>query len=350
MTDRYDADDLIRYAEALFAAGGLDADQAAVVAPLMVEADLMGHTTHGLQLVPAYLGALANGGMTATGEPETLSDRGAVVTWDGRRLSGVWLTASAIDLAVDRARTYGTCTVAIRRSHHIACLAAFLERATRHGMMVTLASSDPSVASVAPFGGRRPAFTPDPIAVGIPTAADPILIDVSASITTNGLTGRLHSEGRHLEHFWLLDNDGNPSRDPGVLFSDPPGSILPIGGLDHGHKGYGLALMVESLTQALPGHGRADPPEGWGAGVWVQVQDPSAFAGSDAFTRQTDHLAELCRSNPPRPGVASVRLPGDGALARKRAALRDGVELYPGIIDGLGKWATSLGVAPPAPR
>ena len=347
MTERYAAAALTACAEALFAAAGLDADKARMVAPLMVEADLMGHTTHGLQLVPPYLAALADGSMTGSGQPAVLADRGPVVSWDGRRLSGVWLTAAAVDLAVERARLYGTGTVSIRRAHHIACLAAFLERATRHGMMVTLACSDPSVASVAPFGGTRAVYTPDPIAIGIPTGGDPILVDISASITTNGLTGRLHKEGRALDHPWVIYADGNPSTDPAVLFTDPPGTILPVGGLDHGHKGYGLALMVESLTQALAGHGRADPAEGWGAGVYVQVYDPTAFAGADAFTRQTDWLAEACRGNPPRPGVEAVRLPGDGALARKRAALRDGVALYPGIVDGLRTWADKLGVAPP---
>lgn len=349
MTERYAAAALTGYAEALFAAAGLEADKAALVAPLMVEADLMGHTTHGLQLVPPYLAALADGSMAPSGRPEVISDRGPVVAWDGRRLSGVWLTATAVDLAVERARQYGTCTVSIRRAHHIACLAAFLERATSKGMMITLTCSDPSVASVAPFGGTRAVYTPNPLAVGIPTSGDPILVDISASITTNGLTGRLHKEGRSLEHDWLIDADGNPSRDPEVLFTDPPGTILPVGGVDHGHKGYGLALIVEALTQALAGHGRADPAEGWGAGVWVQVQDPSAFSGDDAFTRQTDRLAELCRSNPPRPGVGKVRLPGDGAMARKRKALADGVELYPGIADALADWAGKLGVTVPGP-
>ncbi|MFX4219552.1 MAG: Ldh family oxidoreductase [Thalassobaculum sp.] len=349
MTDRYAADALVAYAEALFAAAGLEAEKAALVAPLMVEADLMGHTTHGLQLVPPYLAALADGSMTASGHPDVLSDRGPVVAWDGRRLSGVWLTATAVDLAVERARQYGTCTVSIRRAHHIACLAAFLERATSHGMMITLTCSDPSVASVAPYGGTRAVYTPDPLAVGIPTSGDPILVDISASITTNGLTGRLYKEGRTLDHDWLIDAAGHPSRDPAVLFTDPPGTILPVGGLDHGHKGYGLALTVEALTQALAGHGRADPAEGWGAGVWVQVQDPTAFSGTDAFARQTDTLAELCRSNPPRPGVEKVRLPGDGAMARKRTALAEGVELYPGIVDALAEWAGKLDVTPPAP-
>jgi len=349
MNERYAADALIAYAEALFAGAGLDADKAAVVAPLMVEADLMGHSTHGLQLVPPYLAALADGGMAGSGQPAVLADRGPVVSWDGRRLSGVWLTATAVDLAVERARLSGSGTVSIRRAHLIACLAAFLERATRHGMMVMLSSSDPSVASVAPFGGTRAVYTPDPLAVGIPTGGDPILVDISASITTNGLTGRLHKEGRKLDHPWVIDADGNPSTDPAVLFTDPPGTILPVGGIDHGHKGYGLALIVEALTQGLAGHGRADPPEGWGAGVFVQVFDPTAFSGIPEFARQTDWLAAACRSNPPRPGVDAVRLPGDGALARKRAALNDGVVPYPGIMDGLRSWADKLGVVPPAP-
>ena len=344
---RYAAQDLIAVTEALFGAAGMDPEKAGVIAPVLVEADLMGHTTHGLQLAPPYLTALTDGLMKGTGQPEVISDRGPVASWDGRRISGVWLTATAIDLAVDRAKTYGTCSIAIRRSHHIACLAAFLQRATDHGMMITLASSDQASGSVAPFNSITPLYTPDPIAVGIPTDGDPILIDISASITTNGLTGRLQQEGGKLPGKWVQDNAGTATDDPGVLYTDPPGSILPVGGQDHGHKGYGLALIVEALTQGLSGWGRADPNEGWGATVYIQVQDPTAFAGADAFKRQTGWLAEACRSSTPRPGVDKVRLPGDGALARKRSALADGVALYPGVIAGLSGWCEKLSVAPP---
>ena len=344
---RYAAQGLIAVTEALFGAAGMDPEKAGVIAPVLVEADLMGHTTHGLQLAPPYLTALTDGLMKGTGQPEVISDRGPVASWDGRRISGVWLTATAIDLAVDRAKTYGTCSIAIRRSHHIACLAAFLQRATDHGMMITLASSDPASGSVAPFNSITPLYTPDPIAVGIPTDGDPILIDISASITTNGLTGRLQQEGGKLPGKWVQDNAGTATDDPGVLYTDPPGSILPVGGQDHGHKGYGLALIVEALTQGLSGWGRADPNEGWGATVYIQVQDPTAFAGADAFKRQTGWLADACRSSTPRPGVDKVRLPGDGALARKRSALADGVALYPGVIAGLSGWCEKLSVAPP---
>jgi LDH2 family malate/lactate/ureidoglycolate dehydrogenase len=271
------------------------------------------------------------------------------VTWDGGALPGVWLTARAIDLAVERARKHGLCAVAIRRSHHIACLAAFLARATDKGMRVTIASSDPADASVAPFGGLRAVFTPDPIAVGIPTDGEPILIDMSASITTNGMTNRLRKEGRRYPGEWAMTNRGAATDDPNTLFTDPPGTILPTGGKDHGHKGYGLALTVESLTQALPGHGRSDKPAGWGAGVFVQVFDPAAFGGSAAFIRETGWIAAACRDNPPAPGISSVRLPGQQALANKRAALKDGVALYPGIMDTLKPWAEKLKVAAPLP-
>ncbi|MGD9509635.1 MAG: Ldh family oxidoreductase [Geminicoccaceae bacterium] len=327
--------ELVELAARLLTAAGIEQGRAMLIGELLVEADLMGHTTHGLALLPAYLDELASGEMTARGDPIVVRDTGACLTWDGRRLPGVWLTAAAIDEAVPRARRYGTATVVIRRSHHIACLGAFLSRATSHGLMILLASSDPSVCSVAPFGGRTAVFTPDPFAVGIPTGGDPILVDTSASITTNGMSARLAAEGRRFPHAWLLDAMGMPSDDPRVLSAEPPGTILPAGGLDHGHKGYGLALMIESLTMGLGGFGRAEPAEGWGACVFVQLLDPDAFAGGDAFRRQTDRLVEACRSAAPRPGVERVRLPGEAALARRRRALAEGVELYPGILERL---------------
>src|SRR3954464_13976139 len=100
---RYRAAALIAYAAALFAAAGCDGDKPAVVAAGLVEADLLGHTTHGLQLAPAYLAELRDGTMTPTGDPAVVADRGGCVTWDGRRLPGVWLAAKAVDLACDRA-------------------------------------------------------------------------------------------------------------------------------------------------------------------------------------------------------------------------------------------------------
>src|SRR4051812_9600111 len=126
---RYRAGDLTGYAAALFAAAGCDGDKPAAIAAGLVEADLLGHTTHGLQLAPVYLANLQSDLMAPRGEPEVIADRPAAVTWGGNRLPGVWLAARAVDLACDRAATHGVATVVVRDSHHIACLAAFLQRA-----------------------------------------------------------------------------------------------------------------------------------------------------------------------------------------------------------------------------
>src|SRR5579883_2725549 len=346
---RYRVSDLVGYAANLFSAAGCDGDKPQTIATGLVEADLLGHTTHGLQLASVYLNELEVGGMTPRGEPETVTDRGATVTWNGNRLPGIWLATKAVDLAVNRTPTYGVVTVVVRRSHHIGCLAAFLQRATDRGLMILVASSDPAVATVAPFGGRTAVVTPDPLAAGIPTDGDPILIDVSASITTNGMAGRLRREGRRFPGPWALDADGRPTDDPAALFTDPPGTLLPVGGADYGHKGYGLALVVEALTQGLGGFGRADRPAGWGAAVFVQVIDPAVFGGAAEFVRQTGWLATACRASPPVPGVDAVRVPGQRGLERKRRALAEGVSLYPGVAEALAPYAERLGVPPPEP-
>lgn len=330
------------FAARLFRASGMDAQKADTVAEILLEADLMGHDTHGLALAPRYLDEIANGAMATTGTPEVVRDLGACITWDGRRLPGVWLVSSALDLALERVRVHGCVSVAIRNSHHIGCLAAYLSRATDRNCMALISTSDPSQASVAPFGGTQAVFTPNPMAAGIPTMGEPILIDTSASITTNNMVARMGREGRRFATPSLLDAAGVPSDDPAVLQSG--GTILPAGGLDHGQKGYGWALLVEALTQGLSGFGRADAPQGWGACVFLQVLDPQAFAGQKDFTRQTEWLAETCRQNRPRPGVERVRLPGESGLLRKRRALENGVPLQPATIEGLRHWAERLGV------
>jgi L-lactate dehydrogenase len=341
----YAVAELRTFAAALFRHAGLEADKPDVVAEVLLEADLMGHTTHGLALAPRYLQEIGSGSMAATGEPEIVSDRGACVCWNGRRLPGVWLTSKAVDLALERVGTYGTVTMTIGNSHHLGCLAAYLPRATAKGYLVIVSSSDPSQKNVAPFGGREAVFTPNPIAVGIPTDDDPVLLDTSASITTNNMGARLVREKRRFPGLWALDAAGLPTDDPTVLTAG--GSILPAGGLDHGHKGYAWALLVEALTQGLAGFGRADEPKGWGACVFVQVVDPDAFGGRQAFVRQTEWLVRACRDAAPRPGVDRVRVPGENALARKRAALASGVVPYPGVIDALRPVAERFGVPMP---
>lgn len=347
---RFDAKDLRSYADQLLSAAGMEAEKAAAVADILVEGDLLGHDTHGLALLAPYVGQIETHNMTVSGLPRVLSDRGAALLWDGRRLPGPWLVRHGIDTLTPRARQYGTATLVIQHSHHIACLAAYLLQGADSGMLITVASSDPDAASVAPHGGTKAVFTPNPIAMGIPTSNTPFLIDISASIVTNGMCNRLSKAGLQFDHECLYDAHGNPTTDPRVLSADPPGTVMPLGGPQSGHKGYGLALMVEAMTAGLAGHGRADPPEGWGATVFLSLHDPSAFGGMDGFTRQMDHIGDACRSSPPRQGIDAVRLPGDRAMALRKEQLSHGLALHPTIPDALAACGARYGIAFPSAR
>lgn len=341
------ASDLNRFAAQLLQGVGLETEKARVVAETLVEGDLLGHTTHGLALLAPYLREIEAGAMRRDGEPMVVADYPAALTWDGQRLPGPWLIVRALDVAVARAKKNGVCTVVIRRSHHLACLAAYLKRVTDQGLAVMLACSDPSLSTVAPHGGSAAVFTPNPLAAAWPTKGDPVILDVSMSITTNGLTNRLHMEGKRFPGKWAIDARGEPTDDPHALTANPPGALLPVGGLDHGHKGYALALLVEALTGGLAGHGRANPSEGWAANVFLQVFAPELFGGEENFRRQAEFIAQACRTTPPRPGFERVRLPGETGLRRREAQLAHGVELHPAILPALVPWAEKLRIPLP---
>jgi L-lactate dehydrogenase len=347
MTTRYPAAALTTAASALLKAAGTDADKAQAVAEILVEGDLMGHDTHGLALLGPYLGELESGSMLKTGQPEVLNSRPAAAAWDGRRLPGPWLVLKAMEECAKMARTYGTGSVTIRRSHHIAALTAYLKRATDQGLVMLLYCSDRNSASVAPHGGLDPVFTPNPMAFGIPTGGEPILVDVSCSITTNGMSNRLVKEGKRFPAKWLIDDKGEATDDPKYGVAGGGGSIQLLGGMDVGHKGYGLTLLVEALTGGLAAHGRADPKEGWGATVFVQLLDPEAFGGLSGMQRQVDWVADACHKSRPRPGFTQVRLPGERGLQRRAAQSKSGIELHPSIMPMLAPWAEKLKVALP---
>lgn len=346
---RYQADELRTFASQLLETAGLPAERAGIVADVLVEGDLMGKTTHGLQLMTPYLNAIETGGMTLTGEPDIVADTGAAFTWDGKYLAGPWLVMRAMAEAERRIGDHGVVTAVIRKTHHIGALQAYLMRATEKHLMMILTASDPRDESVAPHGGVVARYSPNPIAVGIPTTDAPILIDVSVSTTANGVVNRAHKEGRKLPGAWIKDAQGRPTDDPAARYADPPGALYPLGGADLGYKGFGLAIMVEALTNALGGFGRADRPTDWGGAVFLQLFDPAMFGGRDAFLRENAFLAEFCRTTPVAAGDPPVQMPGDGALKHRQEQLSDGVRLYPGIMDALQEWAEKYGVESPSP-
>lgn len=173
----------------------------------------------------------------------------SVVARDCGYRRGLWLVEKAIKVALTRVAAEGVIIAAIRRSHHICCLAFLANAATDRGCFVTLASSGPHTKAGAPHGGTTSLLSPNPLAIGIPTSAHPMLDDFTASLATVSAVREAVGKNVELEHPWLLDKDGRSTCDPRVLeVAQHRGSMLLFGGLEAGHKGFGLALFVEALT------------------------------------------------------------------------------------------------------
>jgi LDH2 family malate/lactate/ureidoglycolate dehydrogenase len=346
---RYAASDLLTFVSRLFEAAGLEASRAAVVAEVLIEGDLMGHSTHGLQLISRHLQGIRDGAIARIGDPAVVADHDAAYTWDGCYLPGPWLVREAMKEGFQRVERMPTVTAIIRRSGHIGCLAAYPRLAVERGLMMLLTTSDPAVRIVAPHGSMQALYTPNPVAAGWPTTGQPVIVDTSPSTTTAGMVGRLGRAGARCSGPWLIGANGVPTDDPAVLATPDGGAILPLGGIELGHKGFAFALIVEALTSALAGFGRADNVKQDGAAVFLQLINPKMFGGLSEFRRETGWLAEACTTAAPRPGQPPVRMPGGRGLALRERQLRDGVKLHDDTLPELIRWAGHFGIPLPPP-
>jgi len=343
VTRRMTAEQLQRFAASLLRAAGLDREKASVVADKLVESDLLGHRTHGLAMLPVYLERLADGRIATAGEIEVVSDSGAAFLWQARRLPGAWVASRAVTEALMRIEQHPVVTASVANCSHIGCLQTYLEAIGRQRLLGLLMVTDPGLMSVAPFGGIDPVITTNPMAVCIPTRDDPILIDQCTSLVSNAAVAQRAAAGERLPSRWLVDNQGNATDDPAALSTEPPGTIMPLGGEEFGYKGFGLGLIVEAFALALSGHGRIGSPPRGSQGVFLQVIDPDRFCGRDAFLAETTELVRRCKASRVA-GTREIRLPGERALREKAEQLVAGVLIDAGVIAALNQWARRLNV------
>ncbi|MFT5885236.1 MAG: LDH2 family malate/lactate/ureidoglycolate dehydrogenase [Arcticibacterium sp.] len=326
----------------LFDKVGLPQDKAKITSHILLEGELLGHRTHGLHLMMPYIEHLRNGSMEKVGSYKVLNKTPASQLWDGQYLAGPWLVNSALMAATDMADGYGVGTIVIQKSSHIGCLAAYMQEASQNGHLVILSCSDPDNATVAPFGGTEGVYGPNPLALGIPTSSDPIIIDASMSATSNGLIHQKHQAKEPLEHPWLITPNGEPTKDAETFFDKEPSTILPLGGIDSGYKGFALGIMIEAMTSALGGYGRSSEPDRWGASAFVQVINPQKFSGESYFKREMDFLKKRCLASKPANDVMPVRLPGQRGLELKKKQLLGGITLRPETLAGLNNLASQF--------
>jgi LDH2 family malate/lactate/ureidoglycolate dehydrogenase len=341
---RYPAAELRRFTAGLLGKMGMDADFARAKSARIVDADLLGYPTHGLAFMPTYLDRLEKNMIARSGTWDVVSDRPGVFAWKCDRLPGAWVMEKATAELVRRAKQHGVASATIAKCSHIGCLQAYLTPFTEQGLVVFLTCTNPGIYSVAPFGGADPVLTSNPMAYGFPTSGTPVLVDQSTSLASNAFFNGYAARKEKLPGKWLLDAQGNATDDPTALAAKPAGTILPLGGVEFGYKGFGFGLAVEAFSLALSGYGRAQKPDAFGQSVFIQALDPAAFAGRDAFLREMDHLVAACKGSRPRPGVEKVRVPGERALASKAEQEKSGVKVSAATMAKLEPWMQKLGV------
>jgi LDH2 family malate/lactate/ureidoglycolate dehydrogenase len=333
---RIEAAAITAWAQQCAEQAGAAAEVAANIAKYLVAADLMGFRTHGLIRLRYNLSCLSQGLSKGQGEPRCLSGRAALELWDADFLPGLHTMPMAVARAIAMARDYGTGTVVLRRTQHVAALAVYLEQATDADMMIQIMCATPAQRAVAPFGGKSAWFSPNPLAIGVPTSTQPVLFDVSLSMLAAGKVRTAIAEGKPLPFPALITATGDYTCDARTFLADPASVLAPLGGADLGYKGTGLNLYSELWTLALSQYGRHQAANDGDANtVWIQVIDPAAVGDSEHFKQQAQaQVAGMCAVTP-IDANQPVRVPGSGALGLRAQQLQHGISFSAAVIKQL---------------
>lgn len=337
-THRFRAAHLHAIARRLFGAAGAPRRIADDVAEILVNSNLAGHDSHGVLRIPAYLRGVSEGGISPAAEPEVVRETRLHLLIDGNGGFGHYTARKATDMAVEKARDAGACSVSFTRIGHMGRLGEYAEAAARAGCigLITYGSGAKNSGSTVPFGGLNAALGTNPIAVGIPTGDDtPFVIDIATSTVAEGKLQVARSKGVDLPPGLIVDRHGVPSVKPGDFYDG--GHLLPFGG----HKGYALSLLV-CLLGGLSGV--FDGEKAGMGGMFIQVIPISALTSLDAYRRNVRAFLDGMKSVPPAPGYEEVLVPGDFERRNRVERLAGGVELPEAIVGQIRECAERLNV------
>lgn len=342
------AEKLQAFVESIFRAAGSGADEARIVAGHLVEANLTGHDSHGISLIPEYLRNIKVGNVRPN-EVGSLERRdGSILVYDGNLGYGQVVAKRATGLAIEAAKASGLALLALRNCHHIGRIGAYGEQCAAQGLVaIQFVNAVGNRPRVAPHGGRDARLPTNPVCVAVPaTEGRPaIILDMATSKIAQGKVRIARNSGIAVGEGFLLDRDGEPTTDPQVMFDEVPGAILPFGE----HKGYGLSLICEILAGAFTGGPTiqpANPQRGASVnGMLMIVFDPARTSSLEEARREIDALVDYVTASPPRDPDNPVLVPGDPERATRASRSRDGIPVDDGTWTRLLEAAGGLGVA-----
>lgn len=340
--------DLDRFTVAALRAVGVGEAHARQTAAALVTADTWGVFTHGTKLLDGYLRRLTGGSIRTDVEPVVRSEGPAWAVVDGRSALGQVTGVFSMQTAVRKAKAAGVGYAGVRNSNHFGAAGYYAWLAAREGLIGVAVCND--IPSVAAPGSRTAVTGTNPIAYALPAGdRDPILLDVALSTVAGGKVYAARQAGRPIPGDWLIGPDGKPTTD--AMLYPGTAALAPAGG----HKGYGLALLVEALSALLTGAAmtrqvgdwmRGDAAQPTGHGAAFLAVDVEGIAGG-AFARRVAELVDEVHAVPPAEGVERVLVPGEREWAHRRRVLADGIPLPPDVATAVEVAATAAGVTPP---
>jgi uncharacterized oxidoreductase len=317
-------------ARRVFEAAGSVADEANIIADHMVEANLRGHDSHGVGLIPNYLDHLAGGSVVPNRKGRVVSEDGSLIVYDGERAWGQIAAREAVTIGIAKARETGVAVVALRNPHHIGRVGTYGEICAEAGLVsfhfVNVTDARPAVA---PWRGTDARFSTNPVCIAIPgpEADRPIILDMATSVVAMGKVRVARNKGEQMKPGILIDGEGRPTTDPGAMYRQPRGAVMTFGE----HKGYALAFVCEMLAGALCGSGTMSP-ERQGAGTATNgmltiVIDPSRLIDREWLRAEIAAMTQYITASPPQHPDEPVLIPGDPERLTRADRVANGVPI-----------------------
>ncbi len=338
------ADHLHRLAVALYTHAGVSPEVARVVADHQIGANLAGHDSHGIHLLPTYLDRIRKGHIVPGAPIDILDETPTTARVDGHWGFGQVVSTRAMALCIDKARRQKVGIVSVFRQSHVGRLGDYPLMAARAGLIgLMMCDSGQAPKQVAPFGGREARLGTNPLSIAFPSDLEaPILIDMATSAVAGGKLLVAHARHEAIPTGWLLDREGQPTTDPGQFLAG--GAMLPLGG-PQGYKGSALSFAVETLAAILPGLGFGVDPQGrHNDGAFLLAFDPGAFRPLADFKAEVTAFANYLKATPPAAGFTEVLYPGEIEHRTEARRRREGIPIEDDTWDKLGVLARSAGL------
>ncbi|HEV7653045.1 MAG TPA: Ldh family oxidoreductase [Actinophytocola sp.] len=342
-------DDLTRLAQGIYEEARVPAASARIVAEHQVRANLAGHDSHGIQLLPTYIERIDRGHIVPGAEPSVISETPTSLFVDGRWGFGPVVTEWTTRRAMAKARG-GVAIAVIREQSHVGRLADYPLMAVREGFIAMLmCDSGQAPKQVAPFGGREARLGTNPMCIALPSSLPgPVFIDMATSAAAMSKLKVARARGLPVPAGWLVDNAGHPTTDPNDYFAG--GTMLPLGGAE-GHKGYGLSVAVETLAAILPGLGFGVNPEGkHNDGLFLLLVDPTVIRPLAEFVRDVDAFVAYLKQTPTAVGVDEIYYPGELEYRTELVRRESGIPVDESTWDTVAAVAARFGLGDMAAR